>query len=126
MKIRWARIVIGAFLLEAALFVTLIPIQLVFGYQVFFAAVPIGCAVLGFLFGFWVVRKVPSQFVLHGALVGILATLLYLGLCMMGPGSLPAAVAVYGLILFMVVNALRIIGTVAAGFFEQRRRLSGI
>jgi hypothetical protein len=126
MQIRWARIVVGAFLLEVALFVTLIPIQMVLGDRVFFTAVPIGCAVLGFLFGWWVVRKAPSLLIVHGLLVGILATMLYLGLCAVAPGGIPAAVAVYGLVMFITVNGLRIVGTVAGGFFEHRRRIAGV
>ena len=112
-KISWGRIVLTAFLLEVVLFVVLVPIGQVFGNSVFFLVVPIGCFVFGFLAGMWVVRKLLSRFLLHGTLVGIIATLLYLGLCAMAPGSIPAAVAVYGLPLFVLSNGLRIAGCVA-------------
>ena len=111
-KISWGRIVLTAFLLEVVLFVVLVPIGQVFGDSVFFVVVPIGCFVFGFLAGMWVVRKLRSRFLLHGTLVGIIATLIYLGLCAMGPGSIPAAVAVYGLPLFVLSNGLRIAGCV--------------
>ncbi len=126
MKLRWGRILLGAFLLEVVLFVVLIPIHIILGDTVFFTAVPIGCAVFGFLFGYWVARKAPAFLVLHGFLLGSVATALYLGLCAVSPGSLPAAVAIYGLVMFVTVNVLRILGTIAGGFFAQRRRLAGI
>ena len=44
--------------------------------------------------GMWVVRPLSSGFFVHGSLVGILATIFYLGLCAMGPGGIPAAAAV--------------------------------
>jgi hypothetical protein len=121
-KIYWGRIVLGAFLLEAVLLVTLVPLVPIFGQMVFFVAVPIGCFVFGFLFGMWVARKLRSGFILHGALMGILATLLYLGLCATQPGSIPAVVAVYGLFLFLLSNGLRIAGCIAGAFAQGRRR----
>jgi hypothetical protein len=126
MKLRWGRILLGAFLLEVVLFIVLVPISFILGETVFFTAVPIGCVLFGFLFGFWVARKAPALLVLHALLVGVIATALYLGLCAVAPGSLPAAVAVYGLLMFITVNVLRILGAIAGGFFAQRKRLAGI
>jgi hypothetical protein len=121
-KIYWGRIVLGAFLLEVVLFITLVPLVPIFGEAVFFTAVPIGCFVFGFLFGMWVARKLRSGFVLHGTLMGILATLLYLGLCATQPGSIPAAVSAYGLFPFLLANGLRIAGCMAGAFFQGRTR----
>ncbi len=118
--IRWARVVLAAFLLEVVLFVVLVPIGQVFGNTVFLIAVPIGCIVFGFLFGMWVVRPLRSGFLLHGSLVGILATILYLGLCAMGPGGIPAAAAVYGTVFFLVLNAVKI-GACVAGSIAKGR-----
>jgi hypothetical protein len=122
-KVRWARIVLGAFLLETVLFVVLVPIGQVFGTQVFLVAVPIGCFVFGFLFGLWVVRPIRSGFVLHGAFMGILATALYVGLCAISPGSIPAAVAVYGLPLFLLANGLRIAGCIGGAVTRGRKSI---
>ena len=112
-KVFWGRIVLTAFLLEVVLFVVLVPLGQVFGNKFFFVAVPIGCLVFGYLAGMWVVHKLQSRFALHGVLVGVIATLLYLGLCAAAPGSIPAAVALYGLPLFVLANGLRIVGCIA-------------
>src|SRR6266446_6702268 len=114
-KIQWGRIVAGAFLLEIALIVLFIPISLWTGMPPLIPFVPIGCLVLGFLFGWWTVRKVRSRPVLHATLVGILATLIYLALCLLNPGGLSAVVAAYGPFLFVLANLLRIVGCVTGG-----------
>lgn len=133
--VRWGRIVAGALLLEAALFAVLIPIGMVFGMPappgaghqpldttVFFIAVPIACAVLGFLFGLWVARN-AARAILHGALLGVVATIIYLAICSIPPSTISAAAAMYGAPLFVAVNGLRIVGCVAGAAYAQRRRV---
>jgi hypothetical protein len=83
-NIRWTRLVIAAFLLEVVLFIVLIPVRRVFGDTVFLISVPVGCIVFGFLSGMWAVRPLRSGFLLHGFLLGILATILYMGLLVIG------------------------------------------
>lgn len=130
--IQWGRILLGAFLLEAALFAVLIPIGLTFGMPsapgstdqpvdatIFFVSVPLACLVLGFLFGMWVTRKGSSQFALHGALLGIIATTIYLGICAIPPSTIPSVVAMYGAPLFVATNALRIVGCVAGAWLAH-------
>ena len=102
-----------AFALEAALFVTLVPLQKPLAQRTWFVAVAIGCAVFGYIAGRLVARGLTSRAVLHGLLVGVLATIIYLVLCMVGPGGLAAAVAFYGAPLYVSVNALRIAGCTA-------------
>ena len=90
-QIRWGRIVIGAVLLEAVLIVAAIPLlgfvanplapgaQNASGdYTIFFVSVTVACFVVGALAGWWVARPLSSQFMLHGALTGIVATAIYL------------------------------------------------
>src|SRR5215510_6190532 len=82
--IRWGRIVIGAVLLEALLIVAAIPLlgfipnplapgaQNASGdYTVFFVTVTAACFLVGALLGWWVARPLTSQFLLHGALTGV-------------------------------------------------------
>jgi len=107
---RWGRIVGLAFALEAALFVTLVPLQKPLPLRTWFAAVVVGCALFGYLAGRLAARGLKSRAVLHGLLVGVIATAIYLVLCMLGPGGLAAAVAVYGAPLYVLLNALRIAG----------------
>ena len=122
MKIHWARVVIAAFVLEIVLFVTLVPIGQVFGTTVFLIAVPIGCLVFGFLITFLFTRGIKARTVLHGLLIGVLATIIYLGLVVGSPGGMAIAMSTYGPFLFVFYNGLRIVGTVLAGLVCQRKQ----
>jgi hypothetical protein len=121
-QLHWGRIVGGAFLLELLLFVVLIPIGIVYGmpggpsastdYTIFFTAVPIGCFVGSYAISAWMLRKVALRRVLHGTLLGGVATLLYLAICATQPGGVAAVIAGYGPLRFWGFNALRIVGAV--------------
>ena len=119
--IRWGRVVGIAFALEAVLFAVLVPIQQLLGPTAWFAAVAIGCFVFGYAAGRWVARGVTSRLALHGFLVGAVATLIYLAICALASGGIPAAAAVYGMPLYMLNNALRIAGC-ALGAVHQGHR----
>jgi hypothetical protein len=111
-KIRWARVIGLAFALEAVLFASLVPLQQVISQRLWFVLVAIGCAVFGYIAGRLAARGLTSGVVLNGLLVGVLATIIYIVLCMLGPGGLPAAIAAYGAPLYILNNALRIAGCV--------------
>ena len=128
--LRWRRIIAGAFLLEFLLLVTLVPIGLVFGmpglpgatdYTVFFIAVPIGCFLGGVAVGAWVSRPLTANRAVHGLLVGVGATLIYLALGLTQPGSIGGLIAGYGPVLFWASQALRIAGSVAGAAWSPRR-----
>jgi hypothetical protein len=119
--VRWARVAGIAFALEAVLFAVLVPIQRLLGLTVWFAAVAIGCFVFGYAAGRWVARGVTSRLALHGFLVGAVATLIYLALCALAPGGIPAAAAIYGTPLYMLINALRIAGCALGAVHQERR-----
>jgi hypothetical protein len=117
-KLRWGWIVAGAVILEVALILLFIPMLRFTDISTIAPFAGIGTLVLGFLVSWWVVRKVPGRRLLHGALIGILATIIYVGLCMMNPdGGLASVVAMYGRVLFVVGNGLRIVGTVAGAWY---------
>jgi len=118
--IRWGRVIGLAFALEAVLFAVLVPLQAVLSLHVWFVAVAIGCVVFAYAAGRLAARGLTSRALVHGILVGVIATTIYLVLCMLGPGGLGAAVAAYGAPLFVALNALRIAGC-AAGAFHQTR-----
>ena len=137
-RIRWGRIVIGAVLLEAVLIVAAIPLlgfvanplapgaQNTSGdYTIFFVSVTVACFVVGALAGWWVTRPLSSQFLLHGALTGIVATGIYLAICSIPPTTIPAVVAAYGPFWFFLANGLRIVGaTLGATSHGRTRRLA--
>ena len=123
MSIRWLRVILGALLLEVVLLVTLVPLSFV-NMTLFLTAVPIGVFVFGYLVSWWILRKVPAAPMLHGALIGIVATAMYLGLVFAQPGGLAAAVGTYGVPLFWFSQTMRIAGCVA-GAAGTRRRAPG-
>jgi hypothetical protein len=118
--IHWSRIVGGAFLLELVLFLVLIPIGIAFmppggtmtDSTAFLIAVPTGCFVAGAAVSAWILRKVTAQRVLHGALLGVLATLIYFAICAVSPGGIPAVIAGYGAFVFWLSQVLRIAGSI--------------
>jgi putative membrane protein (TIGR04086 family) len=79
-KIHWVRAVFGGFLAEVLVIALVIPIALKFGQEPLLYVAPIASLISCFLFGLWVARGVESRFVLHGLLVGVVATLIYVAL----------------------------------------------
>jgi hypothetical protein len=121
MSIRWMRVILGALLLEAVLAATLVPLSFVLvNRTLFLTAVPIGVFVFGYLVSWWILRKVPSAAMLHGALIGIVATAIYLALVFAQPGGFGAAVGTYGAPLFWFSQAMRIAGCVAGAARNPR------
>ena len=119
MSIRWMRVILGALLLEVVLVVTLVPLSFV-NVPLFLTAVPIGAFVFGYLVSWWILRKVTSAPILHGALIGIAATAMYLGLVFAQPGGYAAALGTYGVPLFWFSQVMRIAGCVAGGATSRR------
>ncbi|HET9218689.1 MAG TPA: hypothetical protein VFR18_17020 [Terriglobia bacterium] len=120
-RLQWGRIIIGALLVEIALIIVFIPLLAVADIQTLIPFVVPAVFVFGFAITWWLVRKVRGQHVLHGILIGIIATLLYLLLCMAQPDGISSVVAMYGTSVFILANLLRILGC-AAGAFAARPR----
>jgi uncharacterized PurR-regulated membrane protein YhhQ (DUF165 family) len=81
----------------------------------------VGCFLAAFVVVLWLGRGVAEQVVLHGFLMGLVATLLYLAL-VAGGGQWSSTLAGYGTITFVTVNALRLVGGVLGGMLCQRQR----
>jgi hypothetical protein len=109
--IHWIRILIGGFLAEAAVFVVVIPIFKISGPRALTYAAAAASLVMCFLFALWVGRPLESRFVLHGILVGVVATLLYVGLTLARPE--PFA--------YLVAHGLKILGGAAGGLVAARQ-----
>jgi hypothetical protein len=106
----WSRIIAGAFLLEIALIIVFVPLLSLFTVPALSPYIAAGCFVFGILAGQWTVKKVKTNHLMHGLLVGIFATVIYIALCTMSPEGLAAVVAGYGTVMFVLGNALRIVG----------------
>jgi hypothetical protein len=110
--IRWARILLGGFLAEVAVIALVLPIALLFGKNTLTYTAPAASFLACFVLAFWVCRRLDSCFVLHGILVGVVATLIYVALTRGGPEP-PA---------YLIAHALKLLGGAAGGFVAARRQ----
>ena len=110
-RIHWMRVLIGGSLVEVSLFAVVIPVLRISGQQALLYVVPVASFVMCFVFGLWVGRRVESRFVLHGMLVGIVATLLYVGMTHAHAERFA----------YLLAHGLKIVGGAAGGFVAQRR-----
>jgi putative membrane protein (TIGR04086 family) len=74
---------------------------------------PPGSFVTCFLGALWVGRRIESRFALQGALVGVVAALIYVALTRAQPE--PFA--------YIMAHVLKVVGGACGGFVAQRRRL---
>jgi hypothetical protein len=130
MKIHWLRVLLAGFLIEVVLAVVLTGgfaaagVDIAAGVSTASALIiGIGCFVAAFLVVLWLCRGIASHLMLHGFLMGLVATLLYVGL-VAGSGQMSAALAAYGPATFVVVNAVRLLGAVLGGAACERRRVA--
>ena len=105
---------VGGFLAELLVFAVVFPARYLFGQRAFLASILIASAVLPFLFAVWVGRHIESRFVLHGALVGVVAALFYLALAWGQPQPL----------LYKIAHGLKLVGGAVGGLLASRRRLT--
>ena len=90
----------------------LIPFSLVYGDHSLLCAGPLASLLACFLFALWVGRRIDSLFVLHGALVGVVATLTFIAWARGRPEAWPHIAA----------HALKILGGTVGGFVASRAR----
>lgn len=110
-NMRWGWILLGGFLAELLVFVIVIPLSLVAGQASLLYSAPPASFVGTLVFGWWVARKASGRLVLHGTLVGLVATLIYIAITRAQPE--PVA--------YIVAHFLKLLGGVAGGFVAQRR-----
>jgi putative membrane protein (TIGR04086 family) len=105
-NIRWGWILLGGFLAELAVFAVVIPLSLLAGQHSLLYSAPPASFVATFVFGMWVARKAPQRQLLHGALVGIAAALIYIGINFGQPEP----------IAYIIAHVLKVLGGAAGGF----------
>ena len=116
----WGRILVGGLLVEVALILVFIPLLAVADISTLMPFIMVGVFVLGFVISWWMVKRVKSRQVLHGTLIGIFATLLYILLCLVQPDGISSVITMYGPTLFVLGQLLRIVGCAAGGFAARR------
>ena len=114
MGVRWGRVLAGGFFAELLVFAVVFPVNYWFGERAFLASILIASALMPFLFAIWVGRRIESRFVLHGALVGLVAALLYTGLAWGQPQRL----------LYKISHGLKVAGGAVGGLVAARRKHS--
>jgi hypothetical protein len=121
-NLQWSRIVVGAVLLEVALIIAFVPLLhlALFNVTVIAPFLPVVAFILGFVISSWLVRKVKVRPSLHGLLIGVLATVLYIAMCTLQPGGITSVVAKFGPAVFFSGNLLRILGCAACGFTAHK------
>lgn len=112
MRIHWIRAAIAGVLAELAVFAIVFPARSVFGQRAFLTSIVIASFVMPLIFALWVCRRVDSHFVLHGALVGIVAALFYLALAWGQPQPL----------LYRIAHGLKVVGGISGGLIASRRK----
>jgi hypothetical protein len=128
MRIYWWRVLLGGLLIEVLLAIVLVGgfaaagVDLAKGVSTTSAVIiGIGCFAAAFLIVLWLGRGIQSHLVLHGFLMGLVASLLYVGL-VAGSGQMSTALAAYGPATFVTVNAVRLVGAMVGGVAAERRR----
>ena len=128
MKVHWLRVLLAGFLIEVILAVVLVGGFAAAGVSLennvsrgASTVIGLGCFIVAFLVAYWFCRRLDDRLELHGFLIGLVATLLYLGL-VGGAGQMSAALAAYGPVTFVIVNGVRIIGAIAGGVACAQRR----
>jgi putative membrane protein (TIGR04086 family) len=110
--IHWLRVLLAGFLAEVAVIALVLPIALLAGKGTLPYSAPAASLLACFVFAIWVGRRLTSQFVLHGILVGVVATLIYVALTRGGPEPLS----------YLIAHALKLLGGAAGGLVAARRK----
>jgi putative membrane protein (TIGR04086 family) len=110
--IRWLRIILAGFLAEVSVIAIVLPIALLFGKNTLPYSAPAASLLTCFVFAAWAGRRLASRFVLHGILVGVVATLIYVALTRGAPEP-PA---------YLFAHGLKLLGGAAGGLIAARRQ----
>ena len=111
MPIQWGRVLLAAFLMELVLFAIALPLNMSGARQVALYVVPPIALMATFVITLRLGRGIASSFVLHGALIGIAGTLMYVALTHARPEPWQ----------YLLANALKVAGGVVGGFVLTRR-----
>ncbi|SRR6266542_759344 len=111
-KLRWGRIFVGGFVAELLVFAIVFPVLYFFGQRAFLASILISSAGMPFICAVWVARRIEARFVLHGALVGVVAALIYTAIAWGQPQPL----------LYKIAHGLKVLGGAAGGMVAARRK----
>jgi hypothetical protein len=105
MSIQWGRILLAAFLMELALIAVAIPLTLSGASGALDYVIPPASFIATFAITVWLGRRFTSRPILHGVLIGIVGSLMYVALTRAAPEPWP----------YLLAHALKIAGGAAGG-----------
>ena len=112
MSIQWGRVLLAAFLMELVLFAIAVPLTLGGAGRVPLYVVPPAALIATFAITVWLGRRIASRLVLHGVLIGVAGTLMYVAITRGGPEPWQ----------YLVAHALKVVGGAAGGLVLARRQ----
>jgi hypothetical protein len=113
MSIQWGRVVLAAFVMELVLFGIAVPLFLSGLGGGLNYVMPLAAFFATFAVTVWLGRKIASRLVLHGVLIGVVGTLMYLGLTRGEPEPWQ----------YLLGHVLKVVGGAAGGLVLERQRL---
>jgi hypothetical protein len=114
MSIQWRRVLLAAFLMELALSAVAVPVTLLGAGWLLVYIVPPLSFLITFAITVWLGRKIASRLVLHGVLIGIAGSLMYIVLARGQPEPWP----------YLLAHALKIAGGAAGGMVLTQRQVA--
>ena len=115
MSIQWGRVLLAAFLMEVVLIAVALPLFLSGAGRTLVYIIPPLALVATFAVTAWLGRRIKTNFVLHGVLIGVVGTLMYIALTRAQPEPWQ----------YWVAHALKIVGGAAGGMVLARRQTAG-
>jgi hypothetical protein len=107
---RWGLAIAAGVVAEIGVFAVM-PVALAFGPDAPLYAIPPAAFLMPFLVSLWVTRRVGSHRILHGALIGAVAAVIYIAITI--GQTLPIA--------YVVSHFLKVLGGMTGGFIVDRR-----
>ena len=111
-SIQWGRVLLAAFLMEVILFAIAIPLFLGGAGRLLVYVVPPMALVATFAVTLWLGRSIKTKFVLHGVLIGVVGTLIYIAITRAQPEPWQ----------YWVAHALKVVGGAAGGMVLAQRQ----
>jgi len=108
---RWGWILLSGFLAELLVFAVVIPLSLVAGQDSLLYSAPPASFIATFALALWTARKTPQRRLLHGTLVGVVATVIYIAITM----GRPEPVA------YLFAHVLKLLGGALGGYVAAKR-----
>jgi hypothetical protein len=105
MSIQWGRVVLAAFLMEVVLVGVAVPLFLSGAGRTLVYVIPPLALIATYAVTVWLGRGIKTNFVLHGVLIGIVGTLMYIALTRAQPEPWQ----------YWLAHALKVVGGAAAG-----------